>query len=250
MCSYAGEFTGIAFIKTLNGLIMIRHNTVSHQAIAVLLSTAFLGAVVHADEVIPADAKPQWFKGNLHTHTLWSDGNDFPDMVAEWYRTRGYNFLALSDHNVLSEGVRWVKVARNKGGKPALEKYLARFGPDWVETRGEPGSPSHEVRLKPLNEFRALVEERGKFIGRLGILSRRYPGLMKMLCSGKSRWFTVFTLPLGESESQLRRGQCGSPYFHGSIHAGGPPRSFLATLPRGGRAVLCCKFFGVLGASL
>ncbi len=24
-----------------------------------------------------------WYKGNTHTHTLWSDGNDFPDMVTQ-----------------------------------------------------------------------------------------------------------------------------------------------------------------------
>ena len=120
-------------------------------------------AVSMADDAVGSNPKLQWFKGNLHTHTLWSDGNDFPDMVAEWYRTHGYHFLALSDHNVLSEGMRWVKASRLKG-TPAIEKYLDRFGADWVETRGEPGSKDFEIRLKPLNEFRALVEERGKFI--------------------------------------------------------------------------------------
>jgi hypothetical protein len=127
---------------------------------AVLALTA---RAAHADDVIPRDAQPQWFKGNLHTHTLWSDGNDFPEMVAEWYRTKGYHFLALSDHNVLSEGIRWIPAAKVIRSK-ALEKYLARFGPNWVETRGEPGSKNHQVRLKPLNEFRAMVEERGKFL--------------------------------------------------------------------------------------
>src|SRR4051794_5106800 len=51
------------------------------------------------DDVIPSRPAPRWWKGNLHTHTLWSDGDDFPEMVAEWYRTHDYNFLALSDHN-------------------------------------------------------------------------------------------------------------------------------------------------------
>ncbi len=51
-----------------------------------------------------------------------------------------------------------------RGGPAALEKYLKRFGADWVETRGPPGSDQYEVRLKPLSEFRALVEERGRFL--------------------------------------------------------------------------------------
>ena len=32
----------------------------------------------------------KWYKGNLHTHSLWSDGNDFPDMIVSWYRERDY----------------------------------------------------------------------------------------------------------------------------------------------------------------
>jgi hypothetical protein len=122
-------------------------------------------AVAPADDAVPADPQPRWWKGNTHTHTLWSDGDDFPEMVAEWYRTRGYHFLQLSDHNVLSQGQKWMKMGdlvRKGGGKDAIEKYRARFGPDWIETRG--AGDQQEVRLKPLNEFRPLVEERGKFI--------------------------------------------------------------------------------------
>jgi hypothetical protein len=118
------------------------------------------------DHIVPADPQPRWWKGNLHTHSYWSDGNDFPEMIAEWYRVRGYNFLALTDHNVLSQGVRWVKLAdlEKKHGAEALEKYLKRFGAHWVETRGDRDAGTLEVRLKPLDEFRALVEERGKFL--------------------------------------------------------------------------------------
>ncbi|MCA9247084.1 MAG: hypothetical protein KDA42_08220 [Planctomycetales bacterium] len=123
-------------------------------------------ALLLAEEAVPADPPLRYWKGNIHTHSLWSDGDDFPEMIAEWYRTHGYNFLALSDHNVLSEGQRWMKhdsIVR-RGGADVVDKYRARFGGGWVETRGEPGSKDHEVRLKPLNEFRALVEARGQFL--------------------------------------------------------------------------------------
>jgi len=122
------------------------------------------GAAATAEDPVPPDAQPRWWKGNLHTHTFWSDGDDFPEMVAEWYRTHGYNFLALSDHNVLAQGVRWDKAQRllATGGPDVIEKYLARFGPAWVERRG--AGADAEVRLKPLDEFRALVEERGRFL--------------------------------------------------------------------------------------
>jgi hypothetical protein len=44
----------------------------------------------------------QYFKGNLHTHTLNSDGDSTPDDVVRWYREHGYNFVTLTDHNYLT----------------------------------------------------------------------------------------------------------------------------------------------------
>ena len=108
-----------------------------------------------------------WFKGNTHTHTLWSDGNDFPDMVVDWYKGKGYDFLALSDHNILSRGEKWMKSAAIKGrqkadGPSALDKYRKRFGEDWVEVRGK--ESAEEVRLRTLDELRSEFEEEGRFL--------------------------------------------------------------------------------------
>ena len=116
-----------------------------------------------------ADAR--WFKGNLHTHSLWSDGDDYPEMIADWYKTQGYQFLAISDHNALQQGTRWLELKpptvvagelTERGTGVALEKYLRRFGPDWVEQRESGGKK--EIRLKPLDEYRSLFEEPGKFL--------------------------------------------------------------------------------------
>lgn len=40
-------------------------------------------------------------RGNIHTHTTRSDGRESPREVATWYRDHGYQFLAITDHNVL-----------------------------------------------------------------------------------------------------------------------------------------------------
>ena len=131
------------------------------------LALFLISSPILAADPVPADAPPRWWKGNLHTHTLWSDGNDFPEMVAEWYRDHGYNFVALSEHNVFAQGEAWRPLNNPKRPemKVHFEKYLQRFGPNWVETRGqsERGGPL-EVRLKPFSEFRTLVEERGVFL--------------------------------------------------------------------------------------
>lgn len=119
---------------------------------------------------LPPD-EPQWFKGNLHTHSLWSDGDDYPEMIADWYKQQGYHFLALSDHNAMQEGTRWFEIKApvsfkgeitQRGGGVALEKYLRRFGSHWVELRESNGKK--EIRLKPLSEYRSLLEEPGRFL--------------------------------------------------------------------------------------
>lgn len=38
-------------------------------------------------------------RGNLHTHSLESDGDVPPEEVYRWYRRNGYQFVALTDHN-------------------------------------------------------------------------------------------------------------------------------------------------------
>lgn len=128
-------------------------------ALVLLLSSSYLSA---------ADAAPKrWYKGNTHTHTLWSDGNDFPEMVADWYKSHGYQFLALSDHNVLQVTETWMSepaIAKRKKslGKTTLEKYRARFGDEWVTTRQMEGQT--EVRLKKLEEYRVLLEKPEQFL--------------------------------------------------------------------------------------
>ncbi len=109
-----------------------------------------------------ADPAAQWWKGNLHTHSHWSDGDDYPEMIADWYKTHGYHFLALSDHNTFSDQERWISVTKSKGGEVAFTKYLARFGNKWVEQRNTSGD--REVRLKMLSEFRVPLEEPGRFL--------------------------------------------------------------------------------------
>ena len=62
----------------------------------------------------PQETGPQvelnWYKGNLHTHSLWSDGDDYPEMIMKWYQEHGYHFVSLSDHNILAEGDHWITV--------------------------------------------------------------------------------------------------------------------------------------------
>jgi len=50
---------------------------------------------------LPLSASAEWFKGQTHTHTLWSDGDAPPDYVAKWFKDNDYNFLVMSEHHFL-----------------------------------------------------------------------------------------------------------------------------------------------------
>jgi hypothetical protein len=103
----------------------------------------------------------KWFKGNTHTHTWWSDGDSPPETVAAWYKEHDYDFLVLSEHNILAEGVKWYPI-KEKNQKAALATYREQFGDDWVQTRTHDGKT--EVKLKTFREYRSLFEDAGKFI--------------------------------------------------------------------------------------
>ena len=51
------------------------------------------------------DSQLNWYKGNTHTHTTVSDGQLTPEQATALYRSRGYDFLALTDHGRVSQTV-------------------------------------------------------------------------------------------------------------------------------------------------
>jgi len=53
-------------------------------------------------------------KGNIHTHTTLSDGDRPPQDVYAWYRDHGYSFLAITDHNSLTDPARYRLMERKK----------------------------------------------------------------------------------------------------------------------------------------
>ena len=141
-------------------------NLLSSVSNIILLFILFIHLNISSAAEISEQTKPnsQWWKGNLDRHSFWSDGDDFPEMIVSWYAENGYNFLTLSDHNILSVGDKWITIPKgNEIIENAYQRYLAKFGLGWVETEEDIES-GPKVRLKPLNEFRSLFESPGKFL--------------------------------------------------------------------------------------
>ncbi len=109
----------------------------------------------------------QWLKGNTHTHSLWSDGNDFPESIIAWYEDQGYDFISLSDHNILQTGEKWmdldsIKKRQRAIGRDAVSKCEARFGKDWIQWEERDGKPG--IRLKTLEQCREILKDSDKFL--------------------------------------------------------------------------------------
>lgn len=103
-----------------------------------------------------------WYKGNLHTHTYWSDGDEFPEMVLDWYKTNGYDFIGLSDHNTMAQEEKWKLIAKSPLYQESFEKYLEKFGADWVVYKTDTGRI--QVKLKTFAEYKAKMEAPGFLI--------------------------------------------------------------------------------------
>jgi hypothetical protein len=128
---------------------------------AVLVALA-VGACQPSGTTASNDESPRWYRGNLHTHSLWSDGDDFPESIVGWYKGHGYDFIALSDHNVLAVGDKWIDVIQGTPRFEAYQKYLAEYGDAWVDS--EASGETLRVRLKTLEEYRTLFEDPGRFL--------------------------------------------------------------------------------------
>ena len=49
------------------------------------------------------DENAVWLKGNLHSHSNFSDGKLTPEEMKEAYKSHGYDFLAVSDHDIYTD---------------------------------------------------------------------------------------------------------------------------------------------------
>lgn len=79
-------------------------------------------------------AQWMWARGNLHTHTTNSDGNRSPQEVADWYKSNGYQFLVISDHDKLTD-VTSLNKDPNDG-------FIVIPGEEIAMT-GDPNTPHH-----------------------------------------------------------------------------------------------------------
>lgn len=96
----------------------------------------------------------KWYKGNTHTHTLWSDGDAAPEVVVEWYKDSGYDFLCLSEHNIFADGFvnRWYPILEDSPlTQERVQQLQEHFGENAVQLKRE--HQRDYMRLKTVPEL-------------------------------------------------------------------------------------------------
>jgi len=135
----------------------------------------FLSSICQASENSFNDRN--WWKGNLHSHSLWSDGDAPPEEIISWYLENNYNFLVLSEHNIMLTNNKWVPVMDLKQcikvknplscefimTPEKLNNLEEKFGKSFVEIRKNIDDQI-EMKLKTLNELRQEFESLENFI--------------------------------------------------------------------------------------
>ena len=139
------------------------------KAVKVVCSLIFALLVIAGVKPLQADDSLKWFRGQLHSHTYWSDGRAFPEQAVDAYKQRGYQFLSMTDHNQFAEDTKnWREVKENEGTWPPnvtqtqFDDYVKTYGKDWVKIRNDESGTS--VRLKTYAEVKSKFEDPGSFI--------------------------------------------------------------------------------------
>ena len=113
----------------------------------------------------PAAGK-RWYRGNLHTHTLVSDGQAFPVEAALLYKRFGYDFLMLSDHNAVHDRELWI-TEKNHHRRSFFETHARRFAAEYPAYRPQTRTEADGTtawRYGAFEETAAAVNEPGRFL--------------------------------------------------------------------------------------
>ncbi|WP_372736504.1 CehA/McbA family metallohydrolase [Nocardioides sp.] len=88
-----------------------------------------------------------WYRGDLHLHTVHSDGKRSPKLMAQHVREAGLDFMVSTDHNTTSSHSRWRKPA-GKDLLVILGEEITTRGGHWIAA-GLPAGPGSTGAIGP-----------------------------------------------------------------------------------------------------
>jgi hypothetical protein len=108
-----------------------------------------------------------WWKGDVHMHTMLSDGSVFPVEAAALYKRLGFNFIVLTDHDMTpSSRESYIGASSHHYASltPEYFERLRRNFPEFVPAVRLDRNGKKEYRVMPFGELCEAVEEAGKYL--------------------------------------------------------------------------------------
>ncbi|MCC6581286.1 MAG: CehA/McbA family metallohydrolase [Phycisphaeraceae bacterium] len=102
-----------------------------------------------------------WMRGNLHTHTTQSDGRCVPQQVIDDYARRGYGFLMISDHDILTDAAKYA--TWNTHGMVMIPgNEISANGPHLLHVDADCLIDPAPSRSHVINEINAVAAQSGR----------------------------------------------------------------------------------------
>ena len=99
---------------------------------------------------LSGDGQWRWLQGNHHGHSTVSDGKDEPAALVEVYERAGYNYLALSEHDVLLDPTE-LQVQTSMCLVPAVE-VTSSYGQTLLHLGAERALPARQWHPRQIME--------------------------------------------------------------------------------------------------
>jgi hypothetical protein len=126
-----------------------------HRVLVLAICFVSLGSTSGAQP--PAQ---RWYRGNTHTHTLNSDGDTPPGDVVRWYRENGYDFVVVTDHELITD------VAPLNALYGVREKFLVVRGEEVTQLVSDPSHPDgrRQAHVVGINLTKAVTPLGERFV--------------------------------------------------------------------------------------
>ena len=118
----------------------------------------------------------KWQKGLLHTHSMlgnlrgprqYQSSNAPPEYVINLYKNNGYNFIGLSEHNIIAKNDKWIEILSSKISPgdnfniDILNKHLNIYGKKFYDVKYKDGKTF--LKLKNINNLANEYNDKEKF---------------------------------------------------------------------------------------
>lgn len=113
-----------------------------------------------------------WYRGDLHVHTVHSDGSQTPKQVVAWAKAAGLDFIGSSEHNTSSAHRVWGTVVPKDFLVIPGEEVTTRAG-HWLAA-GLPAGTWIDWRYRPADGELDRFTERVRAVGGLTIAAHPY----------------------------------------------------------------------------